>query len=330
MYKNQFDNELRSNTLRYNGYLFYGACDYLTQQYSSDVSKLLANGDDIYKVYFDDYNYKECENYLSQSSLFASSNVLLIKTTKKIPKKELDGLIKVCNTNPDSFIIINCMGDTDFKSMAKSFVKKTNGCEVRFFAPSDQEAVQLLNQTAAKLKLQCGFSELQYLYNMHQKDLSLAVNDMQKLLILDTKITLNIINQQCFGMGAVNLDSFFYKLFLGQPINKDLYMLFEEGMNEINLIGQTTGFVQQLFNISCYLQLNGQLNIIDIWGYPLPRDIANQRAKIAQRFNIKQFKHMLNFLQDLELELKSKNSLDINSYIQAKYRVFAKYLAKPI
>jgi len=322
MYKNVFDKELISN-ITYNAYLFYGQSDYLVQDYSDVVSKKLANGDDIYKIYFDEYNFKDCVNYLSQSSLFATNNVLLIKTTKKIPKKELDELISICNTNPDSFIVFSCIGETDFKTMAKSFTKKTSSVEVRFFAPSDQEALQVLSKEAQNRNLQCGFGELQYLYNMHQKDLSLCVNDLNKLSILDEPISVNVVNAQCFGMGAVNIDDFFNKLFMGKSINRDLYMILEEGMNEINLINQTSTFIQQLFNINTYLRLYGQLNVIEIWGYKLPQNIANTRASIAMRFKTEDFSDMLNFFSTLELELKTKNTLYVNSYTQAQFRNFS-------
>ncbi|MGB5866287.1 MAG: DNA polymerase III subunit delta [Arcobacteraceae bacterium] len=322
MYKNQFDNEFASN-ISYNGYMFYGQCDYLVDLYSNKVATKLANGEDIRKIYFDEYNYKECDNFLSQSSLFSASNILMIKTIKKIPKKELDELIALCNTNPDSYLIISCIGDTDFKTMAKSFTKKTNSCEVRFFTPTDQEAIHMLNTVIQEKNIQCGFGELQYLYNMHQKDLALAVNDLNKLSILQTPITANIINAQCFGMGAVSVDEFFNKLFTGQNINKDLYMILEEGMNEINLINQTTTFIQQLFTINSYLKLHGQLNIIEIWGYKLPTNIANIRASIAMKFNNDKFIEMLNFFSNLELELKTKKGLDLNSYTQACFRNFS-------
>jgi len=322
MYKNQFDNEFRSN-INYNSYLFYGACDYLVQKYSDDVSLKLANGDDIHKIYFDEYNFKDCENYLSQSSLFSSNNILLIKTIKKIPKKELDLLVSAANSNPDSSLIVSCIGETDFKTMAKSFTKKTNSVEVRFFQPTEQEAMNILNDISQLKEIKCSFGELQYLYNMHQKDLSLCVNDLDKLAILDEPINVNIINTQCFGMGAVSLDDFFYKLFTGSSINKDLYMLLEEGMNEINLINQTTGFIQQLFNINSYIKLYGQLNVIEIWGYKLPINIANTRASIAMKYDQKDFLRMFDFFQNLELELKTKNSLDVNSYIQACFRNFS-------
>jgi DNA polymerase-3 subunit delta len=322
MYKNQFDNEFASN-VTYNTYMFYGQCDYLIDTYSNNVTLKLANGEDIRKIYFDDYNFKECENFLSQSSLFSQTNILMVRSIKKIPKKELDELVSLCSTNPDSFFVLSCTGDADFKSMAKSFTKKTNACEVRFFNPTDQEALHILNGVVQNKNILCGFGELQYLYNMHQKDLSLAVNDLNKLSILQEPITANIINAQCFGMGAVSIDDFLNKLFTGQSINKDLYMLLEEGMNEVNLINQTTTFLQQLFNINSYLKLHGQLNILEIWGYKLPTNIANTRASIAMKFKSDEFKDMLNFFLNLELELKTKKGLEINSYTQASFRNFS-------
>lgn len=322
MYKNVFDKELANNII-YNGYMFWGQSDYLIEKYADDIAKKLADGEDIKKVYFDDYNFKECSNYLSSSSLFSVNNILLIKTTKKIPKKELDTLLLCCTTNPDSKVIFCCTGETDYKTMAKSFTKKTSSVEVRFFIPNDKEAIALLDHEVKKREIDCSVSELGYLYTMHQKNLSLCINDLSKLSILEGKITANTINAQCFGMGTVNSDDFFNKLFTGQAINKDLYMIIEEGLSEIPLVAQTTSFIQQLFNINSYLKLYGQLNILEIWGYPLPTAIANTRASIAMKYSQDDFLRMLEFFQNLELELKTKNTLDINSYTQAQFRNFS-------
>ena len=322
MYKNIFDKEF-SNNINYSAYMFWGQSDYLIESYATKIAKKLANGDDIFKVYFDEYDFKTCENYLSQSSLFSSTNILLLKIIKKIPKKEIDKLIALCNINDNSYLVLSCIGENDFKTMTKSFTKKVDAVEVRFFQSTDQEAIQILNNELQNYNIDCGFTELQYLYNMHQKDLSLAVNDLKKLNILDKPVTINTINAQCFGMGAVSIDQFFNKLFTGQNINKDLYMLLEEGMNEINLINQTISFIQQLFTINSYIKLFGELNIIEIWGYKLPTNIANQRASIAMKFSQENFRDMLNIFQTLELELKTINTIDINSYTQATFRNFS-------
>jgi DNA polymerase-3 subunit delta len=322
MYKNVFDKELATG-VTYNGYMFYGQCDYLVEQYSNNIALKLANGEDIQKIYFDEYDFKECSNFLSQSSLFSANNILLIKTVKTIPKKEIDELLNICATNSDSKAVFCCIGETDFKNMAKSFTKKTKSAEVRFFTPNDKEAIHILNEEVKKRNLQCGFGELQYLYTMHQKDLSLSANDLNKLAILDQPISVNIINNQCFGMGAVIIDDFFNKLFSGGNINRDLYMLLEEGMNEIYLINQTTSFIQQLFTINSYFRLFGRLDIVEIWGFKLPTNIANARASLAQRYKQEQFLEFLEFFLQLELELKTKTHLDTNSYTQACFRKFS-------
>lgn len=323
MYKNQFDKEFASN-FPYYGYMFYGGSDYLVETYAENVSKKLANGEDIQKIYYDEYNFKDCSNFISQSSLFSPCNILLIKTNKKIPKKEVDDLLGICQINTDSKVIFCCTGDNDFRTMAKSFGKKTNSAEVRFFEPNEQEAINLLNMEAKTLQLHCGFGELQYLYSMHQKDLSLCVSDLKKLSLLDTPITVGIINSHCFGMGSVNIDEFFNKLFLGQNINRDLYMLLEEGMGEIQLINQTISFIQQLFTINSYIKLHGRLDVLDIWGYKLPQNIANQRASIATKFTKQEdFIRMLEHFQGLELELKTNSHLDVNSIVQSSFRNFS-------
>jgi len=319
MYKNQFDKD----TNIYDAYMFYGQCDYLIEQYALKTAKQLASGDDIQKIYFDEYKFKDCSNFLAQSSLFSASNILFIKTAKKIPKKDVDALIALCKTNPDSYVIFCCVGETDFKTMSKSFTKKNNSCEVVFYQPFDNEAIQILNNISQEKNIQIDINALQYLYSMHQKDLSLCVNDLNKLAILNKPIDISTINSQCFGMGSVNLDQFFLNLFSGKNINNDLYTLLEEGMNEIALVTQTTTFIQQLFNINTYLKLFGDLNIREIWGYNLPKPIAQSRANIAIKYSTNQISDMLNFFLTLELELKTKTTLDQNSYTQASFRKFS-------
>lgn len=322
MYKNVFDKEVTQG-IKYKAYMFYGQSDYLVEKYASDTAIRLACGEDIRKIYYDEYDFNEALNYLSQSSLFSSYNVLLIKTDKKLPKKEVDSLILACNTNKDSYVVFACTQENDFKTMASSFTKKTNSCEVRFFPPFDNEALQILNQEAKNLELNCSVEVLQYLYSMHQKNLNLCVNDLKKLSILKEPLTIGTVNAQCFGLSSITVDDFFIKLFSGQNINKDLFMLLEEGMNEIQLISQTTAFVQQLFTVNSYLKLYGELNIQEIWGYNLPKNIANGRAALAIKFKQEQYGLMLNFLQELELELKTNSSLNPSSYTQAKFRSFS-------
>lgn len=321
MYKKEFDNIITNNNLTHNSYMFWGENDYFIEHYASLVAKILSTDEDINKIYFDEYDFDNCLDILSSSSLFSNTNIVLLKIDKKIPKKDLDRLVNGCKLNSSSKLIIACLGDIDFKSMTKSFTSKSNSLDIRMFNPNDGEAIGLLIQKANKFTLQIDSNSLMFLYNMHQKDLALCMNDLDKLSILDEQITSKTINYHCFGLGNVNIDDFLIKLFTKQNINKDLYLLLEEGFNEIQLLTRITSYAQQLFMITTYIKLNGTLNIKEIWGYPLPLHIANKQKEIAIKFNVKEYQYMLNYLQNLELELKITKPIDINGYFQSKIRV---------
>lgn len=323
MYKNEFDKEFQKG-LSYSGYLFYGAENFLVESYGNKVAKVLANGEDINKLYFEEFSVETALNILSQNSLFSSTNIVLAKINKKIPKKELDTLIETCNSNGDSKFILCCFGDSDFKSMEASFTKKTNSVSVRFYPLEDYEAKNLLSLKANELGIKIHPNDLEFLYTMHQKDLALCMADLSKLAILDDEITSKTISLQCFGLGTVNMDDFLEKLLLGKNVNKDIYDLLEEGINEVALVSRITAFVQTLFMINSYLKLYGNLNIIEIWGYPLPAKIANKQAELAKRFQKNDFLYMLSFLQELELELKNTKVINLNTHLQSKLRIFLK------
>jgi len=322
MYKNVFDNHINSKKT-FTAYMFHGKSDFLVERYAQNIALSFTSVEDIQKIYLDEYNYDNCLDILSQSSLFSDTNILLIKTAKKIPKKEVDNLIGACTANTNSHVIFACVGSTDFRSMAKSFTTKTNSAEVIFYLPQMGEAIKMLNDEASAINTRFAQGALIHLYEMHEKDLSLCVSDIKKLSIMDEEITTKTITNQCFGMGSVSLDDFFNNFFLGNHFKKDLYKLLEEGINEVYLVNQMTSFVQQLFSINAYLKLHGSLNIIEIWGYPLPKDIANARANIAVKYNQSQYCMMLEKLLKLELELKSSKIIDANSYIQSALRSFS-------
>ncbi len=321
MYKNEFDNCLRQNKI-YKSYMFYGQSIYLIERYSLDIAKIFANGDDIEKLYFEEYDFKIARDKLLQSSLFSNNNILLIKIDKKIPKKELDLLIEACNTNPNSRLIIACMGDADFKTMESSFTEKTNGVFVRFFQASDNEAINFLEYEAKNLSLKYEINALSHLYFMHKMDLALCVNDLRKLAVLNEVITINIVDSNCFGMANVNFEDFLHDLLLGKDISDDLTLLLEEGTNEIFILNQISSFVQQLFMISSYARAFGQVNPKEILGYIPPKNIWEKKSKLAINRKPQDFENILNFILNLELELKIGKIDNINLYLQASLRKF--------
>ncbi len=272
MYKNEFDNVLRQNKT-FNAYMFFGQSTFLVESYTSMVAQNHGASDEIEKIYFDDYNFKYCHDKLLQSSLFSSNNILIIKTEKKLPKKEVSALIEACNTNPDSIVIFACIGDADFRTMSGYFGTKTKSVSIRMFSPNPYEVSKILEVEAVKLGLRYDTTALNHLFFMHRQDLTLTVNDLKKLSILNEQISAKVIDQHCFGIGGVSIEDFLHNLLQGHDINSDIHALLEEGLNEIYLLNQITAFVQQLFMISSYTRINGQANAKEILGYVPPKAI---------------------------------------------------------
>ncbi|MFA7083719.1 MAG: DNA polymerase III subunit delta [Arcobacteraceae bacterium] len=321
MYKNEFDNLLRQNK-KFSAYMFYGQANFLIEHYALNVALSFGSSDEIEKVYYEEYNFKYCKNKLLQSSLFASKNILLIKVDKKIPKTEVVELIQACNTNVDSVVIFCCMGDSDFKVMESYFSLKTNSVCVRFFTPFASEALKIIEEEAKKLSLKYEVSALNHLYFMHRNDLGLTINDLKKLSILNETISAKTVEQHCFGFGSVSLEDFLFNLVNCENINKDLYALLEEGVNEVYLVTQIASYVQQLFMINAYARTMGAPNAKEILGFSPPAKIWEGKCKLAISIHPKKFQAILEYLNNLELELKTLKFNDQNAYIQASLRKF--------
>ena len=321
MYKNEFDNYLKQNK-KFKAYMFYGQSIFLVEQYALAVAQSLGSSDEIEKLYFEDYDFKYAKDKLLQSSLFSSNNIILIKIDKKLPKKEVDALIEACNLNPDSTLIFACLGDGDFKTMEASFTLKTNSAAVRFFLPTDPEAIRFLEFEAKMLDMKIELSALNHLYFMHKNDLALCVNDMKKLAVLGEAITTHLVDTHCFGIGTVNFEDFLHDLLSGKDISSDLSLLLEEGMNEIFLLNQVTSFVQQLFMISSYARSIGQPNPKEILGFIPPKNIWEKKSKLAINKKPEVFQEILEYLLNIELDFKSSKIDDQSLYLQASLRKF--------
>mgnify|MGYP000206348643 CR=1 FL=1 len=321
MYRNEFD-KLISQDKKFDAYLFYGQSNFLVDYYANKVSLKHGSKEDIEKIYFADYDFKYLKDKLLQSSLFSSNNIVLLKLDKKLNKKECDELIEACNKNPDSVLIISCLGDAEFKTMEKSFTTKTNSVAVRMFALNPNEAVKMLEQKASAMGIKIDMNALSHLFFMHKHDMSLCVNDLNKLAILDEQITSNIINTHCFGIGGVNFEDFLYDLISAKDVTDDLFMLLEEGMNEIYLLNQITSFVQQLFMISAYARSFGQANPKEILGFIPPKNIWEKKSRLAISIKPQNFLEIFDFLTALELELKSGKIKNQDIFLQASLRKF--------
>jgi len=304
MYKNEFDNAIRSKTIS-NSFIFFGESSFLIDMYT----KMMSNIDDANTLsyYHDEYDFNAAKAHLSQGSLFGDRNILIIKSAKKVPKKELDILLEFCEKNPDNIFIYAYYG-SDHKSYSnKKAFAKTKAMAVRFFHPKDYEAQNILLQVAQEKSVNIDKYTVSHLLQIHNNDVALACNEIEKFRIFDRAITTKDVDALVFGLAEVNLDDFIKKLLLKKDFKDDLRTILEHGEDEIRVLTAITAYITQLYMFNIYIRVNGAPNALEILGYPAPKFVVD--AKATQSIKIKPlvYSKLHELLLDSELKMKSAN-----------------------
>jgi len=313
VYKREFENLINANKLP-KALLLYGECDYQNNYFAKIVeNKWSDEGDEKLLLHYDEYNYATAKNHLGQSSLFGGQNIVIVKTDKVIPKKELDVLIELCNKSDNSYFLFQYFGDSKKASnIAKAFKKNF----VRFFKPNPSEALTLLNVKAQEFNLNISRYTLQHLYFLQLENLSLCVNELEKLSLLNKEITVADIDNLVYGLGSIGLDLFVEKLLKKEDIKESFITLSDSGSgDEIRVVNAIQNYLSQLLLFHMYIKIYGSFDARAILGYPLPPQIAKKRADHSIKIDIQSYKDMLEHLSQVELSLKKTKNIDKNSYL---------------
>ncbi len=308
MYRREFEQLIRRNLPR--AVLLYGDNRYLILLYIEYYIKITKSSDTLRKYYFDDYNFDDAKSYLSQISLFASgTNLLIIKRDKKIPKRELDTLIELVSKSSNNYLIFYFQGKAkDAKSMQSSFTSKNGAVWVRLFAPNIKESIELLSKEANRLGINIDNSTLQYLLLVLDGNLTLSVKELEKLSIMGAKITTNDIDRLVYSTSSFSVDKLITQIFYKKPILKILNKIDKLGVDEFATLRATEIFLNQIYLFHIHIKLYGNFNSQEIIGYKLPRDIEEQRVKIARGLNLDTLFEMFNLLLDVELRIKKSSA----------------------
>lgn len=300
-----------------NAMMLYGASPYMIDYYIKKLSHIYAPQDEACKLYYNEYNFTAAKAHLSQGSLFGGSNLLIIKSEKKVPKKELDELIAMVAKSPTNFFIYAYYG-TDYTGSNKSFdPKKTASDHVRFFEPKLNDAVPLLQEEAARIKLQIDYASLSHLFNSQNGDIALSINELGKLAILNRPIQAKDIDALVYSLADVKLDDIIANLLEKKDFKRDLAQLLESGEEAPRVIGNISSFITLLFKFLAHIKLNGSVTSKAVLGFQLPPDIEKQRIALSRRFTLKHYQVMLQLLLDCELQLKHSSAQDKDSILYA-------------
>ncbi len=303
MYKNEFDKSPKD----FKCYLFWGEEHYLIEKYADSIAQKLGDTANAMRLYFDEYDFDTAKNYLSQSSLFADTNLLIVKHDKALSKKELEQLIDICQKNQNSYFIYALLSN-EGKKISSLFDKKHQSVHVRFFPLSLYEAKKELMQYCQEKDIAIDNYALEHLLAMLQNDLQLAKSELQKLAIVASPIESKDIDRLVFPLTPLNLEKLYIAIIKKEPIEKLLAKMLEEEPNEMKILLGFENFLQQLFLFYSYIRLHGNLDSSKILGYKLPRHIEEERMQLAIR--IKNYPKIFLNLQECEYLLKTKTDVD--------------------
>ena len=301
MYQNEFDKHLQNNSLS-NSFTFFGESLFLIDRYT----KMLSNIEDASVLEYnqDEYTFNSAKAHLSQASLFGGRNVLIVKTHKKVPKKELESLIQYCEKNQDNLFIYAYTGDDQKTYNAKTYFKNFSTMSVRFFHPKHGEAVNIIAQTAQNQGVSIDGYAITHLLNIHNGDVALSVNEIEKFVVYDRPITTKDIDALVFGLAEINIDDLIKKIINKKDFKDDVENILEHGEDEIRIITAITSYITQLYMFNIYIRVNGAPNALEILGYPAPKFVVDEKASLSLKFKPSVYYNIHELLLDSELEMK--------------------------
>ncbi|MCD4668603.1 MAG: DNA polymerase III subunit delta, partial [Sulfurimonas sp.] len=272
-------------------------------------TKMLTNIEDssVLSFYHDEYNFNSAKAHLSQASLFGDRNILIIKSEKKAPKKELDTLIEFCEKNSDNVFIYAYYGSDHKTYNNKKTFSKFSTISVRFFNPKDYEAQNIVLQVAREKNVNIDKYSVSHLLNIHNGDVALACNEMDKFRVYDREITTKDIENLVFGLAEISIDDLIKKLLNKKDFKEDLANILEHGEDEIRVITAITSYLTQLYMFNIYIRVNGTPNALEILGYPAPKFVVDEKAAMSLKFKPNTYYKLQELLLDSELKMKSSN-----------------------
>lgn len=302
MYKSELDKNIQNSTLS-NSFVFFGESSFFIDIYTKTVSNI--QDASILAYYYDEYDFNSAKAHLSQGSLFGDRNVLIIKSEKKVNKKELDILIDFCEKNRDNIFVYAYYG-SDHKTYAKAFAKK-NTMSVRFFHPKDFEAQNIISQIAREKNVNIDKYSISHLLNIHNGDIALSANEIDKFMVYDRAITTKDIDNLVFGLAEVNIDDLIKKILNKKDFKEDLNNMLEHGEDEIRVVTAITAYLTQLYMFNIYIRVNGTPNALEILGYPAPKFVVDEKAGLSLKFKPNTYYKLHELLLESELKMKSSN-----------------------
>jgi len=314
MYRAEFEKILKKSLP--NSVLLFGENSFFFDYYSSYYKNKLDAKEELLEHFYDDYNFEQASSYLSQSSLFGGTNLYILRSDKKVPKKELEKLLELVKKNPNNyFLYIYEGGSSNAKSLQSSFSSKNGAIWVRFFEANLREATDFATKKAQELELNITPYAINHLVNLLNFNIALITKELEKLSIIQEPIEASHIDALVYSTAPLAVEKMIISLFKKEDITNTLNKLLELGEDELAILRAIQRFVQQLFLFHAYIKLYGTPNSKEILGYQLPKFVEQDRASLAIKIKSSTLLKIYNELLDIELQIKKSSAFNKESLL---------------
>lgn len=276
-------------------FLFYGDTFFLSY-YEKTVLKEI-EGENVLKLYFDEYDYEEAKTHLSQPSLFGGENILFIKTDKI--DKQLKNLI---NADQGKIYLFFYGVKPDTKPFKKNFM--------RFFTPNLKELIVIAQEYVSLHNAKLSNEMLVYL--IKAIDYRFLFSELDKILIFDD-ITYSLIDSLVSSQKENSFDELFDSLFLKESFMDKLFFLLEKGEDSARILQSLIYYVRNIYLFNLFIKTTGNHRLKEVLGYQMPFDLEKKRVAIAHTLKESDFLELFDLLTQTDLKLK--NSYDKESLL---------------
>lgn len=182
--------------------------NYILNVYSNylleeEINKIISKEDNLINLNYDDINIDDVILECSYYSLIDSSKCIIVKNFKL--NEDARKLISYLdNPNKDVKLILICNNIDKRNKIYKDIKNKINIIEIKALTPN--EINNKINNYCKNNKIKIGYTELNYLLDKNKNDLDLTISEINKLSIISSNITLDLINM--YGSFIPNDDSF--------------------------------------------------------------------------------------------------------------------------
>ncbi|PSM52533.1 DNA polymerase III, delta subunit [Campylobacter blaseri] len=312
MYKKDLDTLLYSKNLP-NYILLRSNDEFQNELYAKEILNYFGN-ENLVSFYYDEYSFEQAKNTL-EPSLFGDKNIVYIKTNRCVPTKEIKVLIELCKKSQNNYLIYELF--EDMTKISNDFIKAFEKNFVRFFKPNNEnEALALMLKKTNMLNLNANTAALLQIYKIHNENLNLVANELEKFAMLGIDLSLENMQKMVYPLSEVSFEEIFNKIINLQDFRDEFFRYIQSGSyNESEFLNYMYSAFFKIFKVHSYIKINGKFDAREILGYIPPTYVQNELKNQALKFNTILLKNIFIHLNNVEYSLKSKQKLDKTNFM---------------